>query len=60
VCSKTSKCADEFGDYRFHGPQGEGAMRALREVKREDAERRNAATPKERRRRTRRQKAKAR
>lgn len=30
---------------RFSGPQGKGAMRLLREIKREEAEARNALTP---------------
>lgn len=33
----------------FHGPAGKGAMKRLREAKRQEAVERNAATPPERR-----------
>ena len=36
---------------RFHGPAFKGAMRTVRELRRAEAGRRNAATPPERRRR---------
>lgn len=35
---------------QFSGPQGRGAARRLRDIKRVEAEERNAATPPERRR----------
>lgn len=41
----------------YHGPYYKGYARDLRKLKREEAEARNAATPIERRRRTRRNRA---
>lgn len=41
---------------RFSGPQGKGAMRRVREQKRQEAEERNSQTPPERTRRAREQK----
>lgn len=40
---------------RFSGPQGKGAMRLVRERKRQEAEERNSQTPPERTRRAREQ-----
>ena len=38
---------------RFHGPAFKGAMKTLRELRRQEADKRNAATPENRRKRAR-------